>query len=563
MSSEKSQTNNDDEVKNDNDGSISPTSVVVPATNTSHPITIRKSSRKTGTSCKKNDDEEEHQVSESKVSSDDIETDCDEELSNLEHKMGKDDEVDSNDEGEEGGTSPPVEDSSTKKDDSSSENSNFGCCSLGAACRANEEELLDKYKCHHCSRQLHGIESGCSQPLGSIQSHENNEKQQQHVICMYQPCCMEAQQHFERLKTSKAKKEQLAREIESMIHKQQQRKEERVIKIRQLETSKATKVREFAALNKGMEAAKLAQSPEFNKLKEQLQQKDGDDGDNNDDDKEEESERRHCEGGGGKISFEQNPAVQPAIVSPETIQRQVVLHDDDDEDERWQKQQSSPSATTPEEEEEENATTSPNTGSKKFTMIPLAKEGNWEAFLDEETTGQIYYFNTITGESLWEPPTLTFPDITLPPQKQLLANKLQNNYRNSRRREAQLQQQNKQKQQKKIIAKPTAIPTADTEKKSSSSARDEATRLTKHRMNVIFGDYIDYSYLPDDAAGPDPNRTTTTTGSGGGRAAAKPFQTKLYEMLENEDPNIICWQPHGRAFNVLETKEFATEVLPK
>jgi len=42
-------------------------------------------------------------------------------------------------------------------------------------------------------------------------------------------------------------------------------------------------------------------------------------------------------------------------------------------------------------------------------LRPLAEEGEWAAYLDDETTGLIYYFNSQTGESLWEPPTATFP----------------------------------------------------------------------------------------------------------------------------------------------------------
>ncbi|KAL7498438.1 hypothetical protein ACHAWT_008850 [Skeletonema menzelii] len=40
---------------------------------------------------------------------------------------------------------------------------------------------------------------------------------------------------------------------------------------------------------------------------------------------------------------------------------------------------------------------------------PLATEGDWSAYLDAESTGYIYYFNGVTGESVWEPPTDTFP----------------------------------------------------------------------------------------------------------------------------------------------------------
>lgn len=43
------------------------------------------------------------------------------------------------------------------------------------------------------------------------------------------------------------------------------------------------------------------------------------------------------------------------------------------------------------------------------TPEPLAEEGDWSAYLDAETTGYVYYFNSVTGESIWEPPTSTFP----------------------------------------------------------------------------------------------------------------------------------------------------------
>jgi len=53
------------------------------------------------------------------------------------------------------------------------------------------------------------------------------------------------------------------------------------------------------------------------------------------------------------------------------------------------------------------------TSSTKLMAEPLATEGPWKAYLDEETTGLIYYFNTDTGESTWEPPTPTFPTIKM------------------------------------------------------------------------------------------------------------------------------------------------------
>lgn len=61
----------------------------------------------------------------------------------------------------------------------------------------------------------------------------------------------------------------------------------------------------------------------------------------------------------------------------------------------------------------------------------LAEEGVWQAYLDEDTTGLVYYFNSQTGESLWEPPTNTFPEVRLPRKKQRLADDLRREYRRS------------------------------------------------------------------------------------------------------------------------------------
>jgi len=42
---------------------------------------------------------------------------------------------------------------------------------------------------------------------------------------------------------------------------------------------------------------------------------------------------------------------------------------------------------------------------------PLATEGDWSAYLDSNYR-RVYYFNHNTGESLWQPPTPTFPDVS-------------------------------------------------------------------------------------------------------------------------------------------------------
>lgn len=60
------------------------------------------------------------------------------------------------------------------------------------------------------------------------------------------------------------------------------------------------------------------------------------------------------------------------------------------------------------------------------------EEDTWQAYLDEETTGLVYYFDTATGESRWEPPTSTFPEVRLPRRKQRLADNLRREYRKAR-----------------------------------------------------------------------------------------------------------------------------------
>ena len=76
---------------------------------------------------------------------------------------------------------------------------------------------------------------------------------------------------------------------------------------------------------------------------------------------------------------------------------------------------------------------SPTTATSLFTSPePLAEEVQWQAFLDDQTTGLVYYFNTQTGDSLWEPPTSTFPSVKLPRKQQRLADDLRRQYRRQR-----------------------------------------------------------------------------------------------------------------------------------
>mmetsp|Transcript_27358 Transcript_27358/g.38482 ORF Transcript_27358/g.38482 Transcript_27358/m.38482 type:complete len:642 (-) Transcript_27358:63-1988(-) len=61
----------------------------------------------------------------------------------------------------------------------------------------------------------------------------------------------------------------------------------------------------------------------------------------------------------------------------------------------------------------------------------LAEEGDWAAYLDEEKTGLVYYYNPSTGESLWEPPTSTFPNIRLTGEQLQIAQEKRREYRES------------------------------------------------------------------------------------------------------------------------------------
>jgi protein phosphatase PTC7 len=70
---------------------------------------------------------------------------------------------------------------------------------------------------------------------------------------------------------------------------------------------------------------------------------------------------------------------------------------------------------------------------------PLESEGDWSAYLDVDTTGLVYYFNVRTGESRWEPPSPTFPQVYLTPRNRRRAQRVREEY-------LKLQQQQKQAQ---------------------------------------------------------------------------------------------------------------------
>mmetsp|Transcript_2458 Transcript_2458/g.2314 ORF Transcript_2458/g.2314 Transcript_2458/m.2314 type:complete len:169 (-) Transcript_2458:117-623(-) len=50
-------------------------------------------------------------------------------------------------------------------------------------------------------------------------------------------------------------------------------------------------------------------------------------------------------------------------------------------------------------------------GSVGLMLEPLGKEGEWTAYMDEDNTEDVYYFNERTGERRWDPPSESFPKI--------------------------------------------------------------------------------------------------------------------------------------------------------
>ena len=68
-------------------------------------------------------------------------------------------------------------------------------------------------------------------------------------------------------------------------------------------------------------------------------------------------------------------------------------------------------------------------------MKPLATEGDWSAYLDDETTGLIYYFNGKTGQSVWEPPTKTFPSVKMTRRQEQIMTQKRSQYESSLQQE--------------------------------------------------------------------------------------------------------------------------------
>jgi protein phosphatase PTC7 len=84
-----------------------------------------------------------------------------------------------------------------------------------------------------------------------------------------------------------------------------------------------------------------------------------------------------------------------------------------------------------------------------FAQNPLATSGDWSAYLDQDNTGLIYYFNGKTGESLWEKPFPSFPDVQLTGELKATAKSKQEEYIRTQQRKRKQQQQQEAASQKK------------------------------------------------------------------------------------------------------------------
>lgn len=79
-------------------------------------------------------------------------------------------------------------------------------------------------------------------------------------------------------------------------------------------------------------------------------------------------------------------------------------------------------------------------------------------------------------------------------------------------------------------------------------------REKTHSKRGVPHTYTDYANVPD-TAGYVRKKTGGVT---------QPFPEKLHEMLDTVDePSIVGWLPHGRAFLVRKPKEFTAQIMPQ
>ena len=89
---------------------------------------------------------------------------------------------------------------------------------------------------------------------------------------------------------------------------------------------------------------------------------------------------------------------------------------------------------------------------------------------------------------------------------------------------------------------------------STSRSTSDGKQLYSPPKKGVPHVYHDYSNVPD-TVGVVRKKTGGVT---------QPFPEKLHEMLNNDDdPSIVGWLPHGRAFLVRKPSEFTSQIMPK
>ena len=142
---------------------------------------------------------------------------------------------------------------------------------------------------------------------------------------------------------------------------------------------------------------------------------------------------------------------------------------------------------------------------------PLANEGDWTAYLDEESTGLIYYFNGKTGESRWEPPTESFPIVNLPEDMRRKAEVKRLAYIRS--------VQEQERQQEKEETKTTTTKT--------QRASEESTKIGAKEEKTS-ENWFDFLFEDDSSSSSSSSSTTTEEA---------PAVEEKEEPAKEEEPN--------------------------
>lgn len=104
------------------------------------------------------------------------------------------------------------------------------------------------------------------------------------------------------------------------------------------------------------------------------------------------------------------------------------------------------------------------------------------------------------------------------------------------------------------LESPGSPQSVDDSTMTPTSANTPSSASKANRNRGVPHIYRDYSNVPD-TIGYVRKKTGGVT---------QPFPEKLHELLDHEnEPTIVSWLPHGRAFLVRKPKEFTQDVMPR